>query len=642
VRLRLALACAVLIGTVALPSPAGAVISGATTIDGPDPNIVSLGNVAMAQDGTGGLVYLKQVGGRPHVFVARFFGGAWKKPVQVDVGQNFDSAWPAIGAGNGGRLVVVWAQDFGPNQDRLFSASLDPGANTFQPPIPIDFNIDEDIATYPSVAMNAAGQAYLSYRVLPAGGSSATLPPDYVNSETRLQRYDGSFWSALSFTANRNPSVPNRTPTAENSPKVGIDVNGNGIVVFQEPDDDFIDRIYARRIFGLTIGNPLLVSPQTYNGVKVQGGADEFAVDQAGFGEAAVAFRQQPGEDSNLNGTREFVNTIAESFSANAGEFAGPRIVDGAGDAGPPAVPGPPSVSSTTKGAFLVGMGIGNASLVTGGDDRKLNSTDRLDDGSSTVQGDPVVELGGDGAAAFAWKATVNGRGVVGLRERRADGVTSSKLVSGPRGGPINVLRGGGSGLGDALFAFQQGGQQFAQIVGASTDAPPSEFAVQAPVDFVNDKKIAIAWDAARNAMSPVTYSVTVDDEDVADDVSATKLPAQRLDDGVHVIQVIATDGAGQQTSSQPAQLKIDTKAPVAKIKKRSGHRVSITLSDGGKDQTSGVDPSTVRIAFGDGKKASGADKVTHRYAHGGTYLIAIGAKDAANNRARIRKRVKV
>ena len=60
--------------------------------------------------------------------------GKWRAPQRVDVGQSFDSSWPAIGAGNGGRLVVTWVHEFGFGTDRLFSASLDPGAHRFQAP----------------------------------------------------------------------------------------------------------------------------------------------------------------------------------------------------------------------------------------------------------------------------------------------------------------------------------------------------------------------------------------------------------------------------------------------------------------------------------------------------------------------------
>jgi len=38
------------------------------------PDVVGLSNLSIARDGTGGLVYLKQVSGVPHVFVSRLVG----------------------------------------------------------------------------------------------------------------------------------------------------------------------------------------------------------------------------------------------------------------------------------------------------------------------------------------------------------------------------------------------------------------------------------------------------------------------------------------------------------------------------------------------------------------------------------------
>jgi hypothetical protein len=55
--------------------PARAVILPAQTIDGPSEEIVGFGDVAMAEDGTGGLVYLKRVDGVAHVFVSRYIEG---------------------------------------------------------------------------------------------------------------------------------------------------------------------------------------------------------------------------------------------------------------------------------------------------------------------------------------------------------------------------------------------------------------------------------------------------------------------------------------------------------------------------------------------------------------------------------------
>src|SRR5271154_5999885 len=93
----------------AFAGQARAVILPSTTIDGPSQEIVGFGGIAMAEDGTGGLVYLKRVEGVPHVFVARYVEGRWLPPVRVDVEQPFAASWPRIGAAADGELIVVWA-----------------------------------------------------------------------------------------------------------------------------------------------------------------------------------------------------------------------------------------------------------------------------------------------------------------------------------------------------------------------------------------------------------------------------------------------------------------------------------------------------------------------------------------------------
>ena len=112
----------------------------------------------MASDGSGGIVYRKRVEGRAHIFAAPVrrtgSGGA---PQRVDVGEPFESSFPAIAAGEGGRLVVVWTNHYSSTTDGLFSATLEPGSTGFQPPVPVDLNIGQATGTYPSVAMNLAG-----------------------------------------------------------------------------------------------------------------------------------------------------------------------------------------------------------------------------------------------------------------------------------------------------------------------------------------------------------------------------------------------------------------------------------------------------------------------------------------------------
>ena len=77
-------------------APAGAVILPATTIDGPSAEIIALGGVAMATDGTGGLVYVKTVAGVPHVFASRYAAGQWGPPIRVDRELPYPASQPAI------------------------------------------------------------------------------------------------------------------------------------------------------------------------------------------------------------------------------------------------------------------------------------------------------------------------------------------------------------------------------------------------------------------------------------------------------------------------------------------------------------------------------------------------------------------
>ena len=69
----------------------------------------------------------------------------------------YDSSWPAIGAGDGGRLVVTWIHQFGAGvQNRMYSASLDPGATRFQAPVAIDLDVREGLDARPSLSMGPA------------------------------------------------------------------------------------------------------------------------------------------------------------------------------------------------------------------------------------------------------------------------------------------------------------------------------------------------------------------------------------------------------------------------------------------------------------------------------------------------------
>lgn len=175
--------------------------------------------------------------------------------------------------------------------------------------------------------MNRGGQAYLAYRVVT--DVSLANPPGYVGADTRVARYNGRLWSVLGTPVDRNPSAPVRSPAAENAPQVGIDVQGQGVVAWQEPDDEFVGRVWARRLFGASVGIPIQASPSSWEGAPLRGPADSFALDVAGFGQTAVAFRQQPGQASKLSAQRTLVNLMPDVFSEGAKAFGGAHLADG-------------------------------------------------------------------------------------------------------------------------------------------------------------------------------------------------------------------------------------------------------------------------------------------------------------------------
>jgi hypothetical protein len=614
----------------AFPAPAHAAISETRVIDS---GILDVGDVAMSEDGTAGIVYRKRVDGRAHVFAALFVDGAWREPQRVDVGQAFDSSWPRIGAANRGRLLVTWVQEFGPGSDRLFSAALAPGATRFQAPVPVDFNVGEASATWPALAMSRGGAAYLVYRVVTDTGSQN--PPGYVGAELRLARTAGTLWQTAGGVLDRSPSVPVRAPSALNAPRVGIDIQGNGIVAFQEPGDDFVDRIWARRLFGLSLGIPLQVSPSDWDGAPLRGGADAFALDVAGFGQGAVAFRQQPGEGGRLGATRMLVNEIPDAFSDGAGAFGTARPVDG--EARP--APGPAAVAVAPLGPFRSLFAAGGAVLAGSGDADGVDPVTRLDDGDVAPDADPQLDLAESGAASAAWRAP-NG---VAVRELRADGVPERVLAAAPGGGAVGGLELAGSGLGDALVGFQQGAGNAARVAAVVVDAPPEGFFIQVPDGWARRRALRVGWDPSPSAISPVTYSVAVDDEPVKQRLRghATSLGPRALPDGRHTITVIAVDRSGQETVSQSGQVRVDRRRPTVRLR-LGGRSLAVHVSDGPRTRSSRLRRGVTRVDFGEGAVVAGRTSTRHAYAHAGSYRVTVRARDRAGNRTLLRRWVRV
>ena len=329
--------------------------------------------------------------------------------------------------------------------------------------------------------MNRGGAAYLAYRVPTERRRQPACRPATSDAETRVARYNGSLWSVLGVAVEPQPAVAGRQPDGGELAEGRRSTSpATGIVAFQEPDDEFVDRIWARRIFGSTLGIPLIVSPQTWAARRCAAPADALRARRRRLRRRrAVAFRQQPGERSALDRparVREHdprgvpLRTPARSGGPRAGRRRGARGARQPGGAerrrgGERRVPGGRSESARLRSRPRRRPGSTCPSAST--------------TGGSAVAGDPVVELADSEASVAAWKLRLGSRAGAGIREQRTRRQVTRRTVSAAAGGAVNDLRLAGSGFGDAIVAFQQGGPGAAQVGAALVDAPPQRFAVE-------------------------------------------------------------------------------------------------------------------------------------------------------------------
>jgi len=201
----------------------------------------------------------------------------------------------------------------------------------------------------------------------------------------------------------------------------------------------------------------------------------------------------------------------------------------------------------------------------------------------------------------------------------------------------------GASGHGDAIFGFLQGDGANTQIAAVVVRAPPGEFVMDVPNGWITSPRIPLQWEVPLAGAGQITYSILVDDQEVAEGITGDEyaLTSAQIASGVHTVQVQATDSLGQVVDSEPATLKIDHTPPRVGVRVR-GSSVTVSLSDEPKGESSGVKSASVKVNFGDGRSGGARTTLRHAYAHSGTYTIVISAADKAGNKTIVRKRVRV
>ncbi|HET6997573.1 MAG TPA: PKD domain-containing protein [Solirubrobacterales bacterium] len=626
-------------------TPAAAVILPPTTIDGPSTEGLSVGDVAMAPDGTGGLVYTKSVAGVAHVFASRYDNGSWSAPMQVDWDRPFEASQPRIAAGRNGRLLVVWVTPVatvdGASRSGLLSASLGPGAKGFGPSLLVDPNVGDGAGVDPSLAGSAPGKAVVAYRVVTLifgvpgqFTNSVPLRPGDVMADVRVARLEGDRWSRLG-PVNRFPAASMRPPGETNGPEVAVGSTGRAVVAWQEPDLTGVARILVRRVTGTTLGPVYAASPEAWEGRPVTDDATALGLDVTGFDMARVAVRVDGAPGSPLRGQRVFMTSLGSSYSTEGGEPVGPEPADGGGSGAAPI--GPPAVAASDEGggdgSLRLAFSAGSVVRLVGVDEEGRLQASQESAGPIAEPGTAVVAaVDPEGGGIVAYEALDEiGSPTVAVRQEFPLGGSQTGLLYGPLGGQISQLLGGGSGSGDALLAFRQGESGRFAIVADRVAAPPARFRPTVPKRWVPPRRAKVRWPVAPSVIGGVRYALLLDGRVVRAGLTRRKItpPPALLGSGVRRVQVMATDRLGQDVLTRPVKLRVDDRPPRLRVRvQRDRGIVALKL----RDAHSGLMARATRVRFGDGEGVRGGARFRHLYAGAGRYTIRVRARDRTRN----------
>ena len=600
-----------LLGLAALPAaaPAAWFPAGANApIDGPSPDIDRLGGVDLARDGTGGLVYLKRVGGTPHVFLSRFNGGQFRPPEQVDNGIAAGATDAAIAATDANRLVIVWTAG-----NSVF-ASLVTGGPAPGPLVgPTEIFAGPGPALSPSVDMSINGAAYAAYTAPGSGGT-----------DVRVSRLQDATWTTIGAPMDINPGAA--AGVGGGRSRVGVSAEGNGIVAWGEGSS-----LFARRVTGLNpSAAPQGLSVGDVGGVPA-GAADSPEIDIEDDGSFVWAvFRQDVGGASRALARRMLGST-----------FDPPIYLDG-------------GAGSTAPRVAMNGRGQGLATFETPGGGVGGNvlyndvfaPAQLLHSAASTAGAEPRPGASEHRENVLAWRvadgggnAAVKGR----LQPEPTKPFEAEVELSRPDLGavPAGQFAVAGDRLAGFAVAMAQGPPASRAITVALHDRLPGRPGAIARSAWQSGRRAKLEWRPGRDLWGPQRFRVVVGGRVVGETTGSSLRPAQPLSAGRPIkYQVIAIDSRGQEAPSRTRRVRFDNAKPKVRVriigKRRAGRalRVVVRARDG---KGSGI--REVRVRYGDGtrvvkqRKRFGGRHVYRR----GRFTLKATVFDNAGNR-RIKK----
>ncbi len=592
----------------ALAAPAEAAFFRGDPLDGPSADIRAVGDLDLARDGTGALVWVRALDGVDHVFVSRFERGAFQPVEHVDAALTGPSSQPVVGASDNGRLAIVFV-----NGGTVYGVVRPATGQAYGPPIPLAPGSD------PSVDLSINGTAFASY-------TSA--------GDVRMARLDRrtNAWTGLSQPADVDPARAAGVGTGRSM--VAISADGIGVVTWGEGG-----HVFARKMFNSGISNaPQDLTPPDFEG-RVATVSDLPYVDAEDDSSYAwIVFRQTFAD----GGSR----TLARRQRGTA--FDPPVAVD----TGDESVSGP-RVDLSGRGQGLAtsaGVSTGQplAALIDKRDAFRPASRILAPSSPAAVVAPAISENNLSIAAAVLGGAGPPAS--VGVRPF-ADGVPGPDFtLSRPELGAVDPDAGfdaASDRSGGAIVAWVQGAPAERRIVAGYFDRPPSTFLGYTGQGCCRGVTPTLTWQAAFNLWGATRYEVLVDGTLVGQTERTELALATPLAAGTHSWQVRATDVRGQLTRTKTRVLRIDGHQPRLSVRYRRKKRVVVLVVRARDDATRGrlaAGMEGVRVSWGDGTPPAVAEfdiRATHRYPRG-RFTLTVTARDKVGNEVVDERRLRI
>ncbi len=598
-----------------------------TTVDGPSADIVSLSGMSIARDGTGGLVYLKNVAGVQHVFVSRLAGGVFQAPQEIDSSFANPSSQPVIAAGNGGVLLVAFV-----NSGSLYVVHSRRSSSPYGAPLDI-----YNGASNPSIQMSSFGKAYLAFAAAGDGGSDV-LAAYYYNGA----------WSLESAPLNAKPG--DDAGTGQGRPSVATAGDGIATVAWGEGG-----HIYSRRAWGTS---PSVVYEQA--DVPSLGGWSEVSSQQPSAGAGGdSSFVGVVFEETLTNGSQQQSRVLMNRLQGS--QYDGISQPDGLTTPGSQSA-ADPRIAVGEYGAGLATSGQSSSDEVfaglLGNTVTSLGAT-RVDSDLSVSAPDAVPATAGLSSFIVAWQTDQGILGGTSIHARyytTGSGFGPEIVLSSPGFGPTDASSGlaaGGDVNSDLAATWVQGTGGSTTIEVAQLYETPGAPSARSGFRYARSTRPSLSWNAPNDLWGPVRYVVSLDGDQIGSTTATSFRVPVSVAQGSHTWHVTAVNPAGLQASARNARIFVDSVPPqvdfTIKGKRKAGAtlRIEVRYTDAPSGvparDASGV--ASIFIRWGDGSTSSlrpGEHRVTHAYQHRGRYFLAIVVKDRAGNKTAVTPSIKI